>query len=180
MDFKHLRCSQSINGSNSAARILRGCKEPPSQIKRMNRATFNPVLTLILQLNQAIVDTTLSLDLKTKCCYIFGWLNDFGCSASPYHVRCSSHFGHRLHPHSRYDPPNQVPYDAIKDIGRRSAEPRDFRMGRRSAEGRRPLARSKSRIMELPSSHPHHFKGSIFSHSGCHATHPRKPSGGAE
>ncbi|KAG9051503.1 hypothetical protein FS837_006679 [Tulasnella sp. UAMH 9824] len=65
VQFAALRC---------AARILRGCKEPPSQIKRMNRATFNPVLTLILQLNQAIVDTTLSLDLKTKCCYIFAIL----------------------------------------------------------------------------------------------------------
>ncbi|KAG8956842.1 hypothetical protein FRC04_000320 [Tulasnella sp. 424] len=64
--FAALRC---------AARILRGCgKEPPSQIKRMNRSTFNPVLTLILQLNQAIVDETLSLDLRTKCCYIFAIL----------------------------------------------------------------------------------------------------------
>lgn len=65
VQFAALRC---------AARILRGCKEPPSQIKRMNRATFNPVLTLILQLNQAIADPTLSLDLRTKCCYIFAIL----------------------------------------------------------------------------------------------------------
>ncbi|KAG8933658.1 hypothetical protein FRC01_007798 [Tulasnella sp. 417] len=65
VQFAALRC---------AARILRGCKEPPSQIKRMNRATFNPVLTLILQLNQAISDPTLSLDLRTKCCYIFAIL----------------------------------------------------------------------------------------------------------